>query len=446
MSKTSEMNRRNFLKVSIGGAVGAGITASSVSMSARDQKTKTQANRSAIREYRTLGRTGFKVSDIGIGASFLVNPQVLDMAFQMGLNYIDTAEHYSRGESERTIGKVLNNHDRKSIFITTKLNLKYGGEPTKKNIKMRFMKCLERMQTDYADCLMIHMCEAGSVKHEPYHEAIKELKKEGRVYFSGLSNHGLEQRIYGHTQDPMEQVLLAAAEDGRFDVALFVYNFLQQEQGKKILAACKKHNMGVTLMKTNPVNVYNRRKAGIDKREAEGKETHPVLKKRMEEYKEYLKRAEDFKHKYGLKSETEIRDAAIKFVLGHPDVHTVCPSMNSFDELEAFAALSGGRLQVKEKGMLSHYESGLGRFYCRHACGQCEPSCPHQVPVNTILRYNHYFEVQGQEKHAMSNYALLPGSKADSCLDCTGVCERACPHNVPIQSLLLNAHDNLILG
>lgn len=443
MSEKKQMNRRHFLKNSMTGVLGAGILSST---DALHPENRQQEKELKIREYRILGRTGFKVSDIGIGTSFLTNPKVLELALDMGLNYIDTAEHYSRGESERTIGQVLKNRDRKSVFISTKLNLSFGGKSTKENIKERFMKCLERMQTDYADCLMIHMCPVEQVKHEDFHAAVKELKAEGKVHFTGLSSHGLEQRIYGDTKDPMEKVVIAAAEDGRFDAALFVYNFLQKEQGEKIIEACKKKNVGVTLMKTNPVNVYQRIKAAIDRRKEMGGQIPESLKKTMEDYRLYLEKAEDFKEKYGLKNEKDIRSAAIKFVLSHPGVHTVCPSMNSFDELEAFAALSGQKLLAGDTRMLNNYESNLGRLYCRHACGECEPACPYNVPVNTIMRYNHYFEVQGREKHAMTQYHQLTGAKADRCRDCSGACVTACLHHVPIRDLLLNAHWNLTLG
>ena len=48
----------------------------------------------------------------------------------------------------------------------------------------------------------------------------------------------------------------------------------------------------------------------------------------------------------------------------------------------------------KDKCLLVEYNSQLGQYYCHHACGEGESSCPHHVPVNTIMRYNHYFEVQ----------------------------------------------------
>ncbi len=176
----------------------------------------------------------------------------------MGINYIDTAEHYMNGQAERAVGEVLKGRDRSSIFLTTKLNLTMGGS-SKEELKQRFQACLDRMQTDYVDCLMIHMTpRVEEVKHEGFHEAAAELKAEGRVRFLGLSNHGTEHVAYGRVESPMENVIGAAAEDGRFDVALFVYNFLQKEQGERIIEACRARDMGVTLMKTNPVGVVAR--------------------------------------------------------------------------------------------------------------------------------------------------------------------------------------------
>ena len=60
------------------------------------------------------------------------------------MNYIDTAEHYENGNSERAIGQVLKTRDRKSVFLTTKLNLTFNKQISKVEIRDRFMKCLER--------------------------------------------------------------------------------------------------------------------------------------------------------------------------------------------------------------------------------------------------------------------------------------------------------------
>jgi predicted aldo/keto reductase-like oxidoreductase len=61
------------------------------------------------------------------------------------------------------------------------------------------------------------------------------------------------------------------------------------------------------------------------------------------------------------------------------------------------------------------------------------------------MRYNHYFVAQGREKHAMQEYARLTRPNADACVNCSGECEAACPYNVPVRTLLAQAHENLML-
>ena len=121
-------------------------------------------------------------------------------------------------------------------------------------------------------------------------------------------------------------------------------------------------------------------------------------------------------------------------------------SVNDFDLLGSFLALSGQRLNRAEGPMLASYEELLGPFYCRHGCGICEPACPHQVPVNDILRYGHYFDAQRREKQAMVKYASLPRPDASRCLDCDAPCEDACPFGVPARALLTRAHQRLVLA
>lgn len=440
-SKKSGISRRGFIGSAFAAAASLGIAGRNRLFSASAEDI---AEKPKIKEYRTLGRTGFKVSDISFGTGNLNEPSLLEAALDMGINYIDTAEHYGSGNSEKTIGEVMKNRDRKSVFITTKLNFFMGK--SHKVLKERTIRCLERLQLDYVDCLMIHMTpSAEQLKHEPYHEVIRELKAEGKVRFTGLSNHGTEHKLAGGSKDPMEKVVLAAAEDGRFDVVLFVYNFIQREQGEKILKACKEKNMGTTLMKTNPVKFYSEMKAFLDQAKERGRKIHESTWKLLDEYKVHVAKAEEFKEKYNLKSEAQVRDAAIKFCLNNPDVHAVCPTIDNFEELENYVALSGQRLEPMEKDMLADYEDVHGKFYCRHACGACESSCPYGVPINTIMRYDHYFRAQRREKHALAKYADLRGENAGSCTDCTGYCERSCTYGVPIQGLLMMAHQTLTL-
>jgi predicted aldo/keto reductase-like oxidoreductase len=418
---------------SLGLAKGKGLLA---------QETDPNADAPRIKKYRTLGRTGFRCSDIGFGSSGVTDPALMSAIFDAGVNYVDCAEGYLRGQVEKTIGLAVKNRDRKKVFITTKLGLRKND--TKQTVIQRANKCLERLQSPYIDCLMIHMpSTVAALDNEAYHSAIKDLKAEGKVRFSGLSNHGSQ---WGDVPETMETVHLAAAEDGRFDVALLVYNFIQREMGENILKAYKKKNVGATLMKTNPVLNYEERRVEIEKAEEEGRDISPRTRALVERLKARADLADGFKKKYNLSHFDEIRDAAIKFVLDNPDVCTACPTILNYNDLEAYVSLSGSTFDLKAQNTLSAYKAIYGEFYCRHACGQCEPHCPSCVPVNTIMRYNHYFVGQKKEKEAMLQYASLPTNKADSCFHCEGHCEMACPYGVPVQGLLVWAHRTLTLA
>ncbi len=435
------INRRGFLKTTATGMLGAGVMGLSPDLIHGEQKKQDSKKKILkIKEYRVLGRTGFKVSDIGIGTSRQFPVEVIKMLLDAGVNYIDTAERYGRGQSETNVGKAIKGRDRKSLFITSKLNLR--GSETKEEIIERTNKCLERLQTPYIDCMMIHSVSMKTIKMESFHQAAKQLKGEGKLRFIGVSNHGPR---FGRKGDSMEKVLLAAATDGRFDVMLIVYNFLKKTEGEAVIEACKKKNIGVTIMKSNPVGRYYSLLEKVEQMKKEGKKVDDRTKRYFDRLKETAVQAEVFAKKHDLKDPSEISNAALRFVLNNPKVDVLNLAFGSFEDVEKFLPISGSRLESKDKKKLIMYEQGPGNFYCRHACGICETNCPHDVPVNTIMRYNHYFDGHGSEKYAMDKYASLDTVKAELCQDCSGHCESACPFNIPIKGLLTMAHQQLTL-
>jgi len=175
-------------------------------------------------------------------------------------------------------------------------------------------------------------------------------------------------------------------------------------------------------MKTNPIRSYNHMKEWLERsRYSKGKELSAEEKENVERMEKKVENAQEFIKRHNLKSDKEIRDAAIRFVLSNPNVHTVCVTVSNYEEMRSYLKLSGSRLKPQDKALLSAYKSECGSLYCRHACGRCEPECPHGIPVNTIMRYDHYFFSQGREKHAMAKYAALKSEKADNCQNCAGV-------------------------
>lgn len=444
MGKCARLNRRSFIKTSLAGTIGAGVIGHAQEKAAGPHSPKGELK---IKDFRVLGRTGFKVSDIGFGAAGFSNANVLKQAIAMGVNYIDTAEGY--GQSEALIGEAIKDVPRGSLFVTTKLFL-YRGENTRESLKAKVYQSLEKMRSDYVDCLMIHSCSLEQVKHEGFHAAARELKSEGKVRFLGISNHGIEQKMSGPAEEPMDQVVAAAVRDGRFDVMLFVYNFILRDPGEKILALCKENDIGATLMKINPVDNYRFYVERWENFKKSGRQIDDKIRaqqeKLLKDYEAYIGRADEFRNRHKISSDDQLRAAAIRFALSNPLVHSACISIDNFELLKTCVALSGTRLNAGEQVLLGDYEESLGRYYCRHACGICEKECPKGVAVNTIMRYNHYFGAQGREKYSMLRYRELDGADARACSQCHGACEKACPFQVPIQTLLMAAHQKLTLA
>jgi predicted aldo/keto reductase-like oxidoreductase len=444
MSKTRGFNRRNFIKHSALGLIGGGM----MSRTGRAyMQEEIEADAPRIKEYRTLGRTGFKVSDLGTGDFDDVGPfrGLLDA----GVNYIDTSEYY--GQHGRKIGEAIKGRDRSSLFISSKLMADTSIRRIatigidKKGFLQRANRVMEHMQLDYLDCLMISSPETvDMLMCEGFHQATEQLKKEGKIKYVGVSHHG-SQWWMKKPKESMEKVLLAAAEDGRFDVMLLAYNFLKEDMSDRVLEVCGQKNIGTTLMKTNPIRSYNNMKEWLERQKSRGREMNEQDRENVARMEKKLENAQEFIKRHNLKSEKEIRDAAIRFVLSNPNVSTVCVTVLNFEEMRDYLKLSGSRLGPQDKALLSAYSKECGSLYCRHACGLCESECPHQVPVNTIMRYDHYFVSQGREKHAMTKYAALESHTADRCQDCAGHCESACPYGVPVKALLAAAHHTLTL-
>jgi len=440
MKSKKGMNRRQFIKNSTIGVMGAGI-ANEGSKLLADEKSPTPITK--IKAYRKLGLTGFLASDIALGG--VSNVEVIRAMLDAGVNYIDTAETYERGKSEISMGQAIKDRDRKSLFITTKLHI--NEDESKESILTRAKQCLQRLDTEYIDCLMTHNPSfAELVKYEPFHQACDQLKKEGKLKFVGISSHGSR---HGRKQDPMDKVLLGAAEDGRFSVMLLVYNFIQREMAERVLAVCQEKKIGVTLMKTNPVGRYLGMKERIEEMK-KSEDQDPERMKRMQSYFDNLKKTAEkgdwFIKKYNLTDNAEIRTAATRYVLANPKVTTVLARTRSFEDMDQFLKASGTNISESEIKKLAAFERGPGKFYCRHACGLCESCCPHEIPINTIMRYNHYFDAQRNEKYALEKYAALNSPMANLCETCDGMCQNKCPFGVPIQGLLAMAHQNLCLN
>lgn len=445
LKKENTLTRRKFFK--IGGLTAASSTLTMCSPGSKEEKGGT------IKKYRKLGRTGFKVSDLALGGA-ANDPKVVRYAYDKGINYFDTAESYSRGASEKAIGDAMEFMDRKKIWVTTKIH--FNPEETEQNLLDRFSKCQERLNTEYVDALYIHSVQkVDMLDHKGFHSAVKKLKAEGRVKHAGISCHGPENK----EDDSFEKVITTAAEDGRFDLMLLSYNFLNKDEAEKVLKVCKKNNIGTTAMKTcpgiisidpvDPENLTEDYQADVDRMEKRGLSREDAIKRLQEWVEGEMKTIEQIKpfaEKYGITSNEELRKASCQWVLQNPDMNTVCLGLSTFEDIDNFIELSGSKFKAAYTSMLQDYKKVFSNLYCRHGCSTCLDKCSKSLPISTIMRYSYYFKTHGWEKYAMQKYAQLKDSNGLQCLDCDAPCTNSCPYGVNIQSNMVRTHSLLSLA
>jgi len=139
----SEMGRRNFIRKMSSAMLGVwtgGLWHAPPSVAKTDK--------SPTLEYRTLGRTGLKVTTVGMGVMNCSDSAVVLRAFDLGINFFDTAPSYMGGRNEEMVGKTLKGK-RDKVFIQTKL-----GTSDEKRMRDSVERSLRRLQTDYVDILL----------------------------------------------------------------------------------------------------------------------------------------------------------------------------------------------------------------------------------------------------------------------------------------------------
>ena len=452
------ISRRNFVRV--GGAAlagGAALGAHPVPAAATPRPSLFPTplwQDASIQRHRTLGRTGWQVSDIGMGSVPLRESNVVRYAYDKGVNYFDTAEGYGNGAAESAIGEAMQHMERDRIFVATKGRV--SNDDTAATIVDKVHKSLERLKTDYVDAYSIHAVSSiEALSHSGYHHAMDQLKAEGRVRFTGCTYHG-PRNPQGIS---MGDLLTAAAEDGRFDVILLVYNFMNHEEADRIIAACKANDVGTTAMKTSPgvlrhqpldpANLTEQQVRYIERFTSRGQSREDALQRleaQTERRKDLYERTQSFVEQYGLQSDEQLRLGSIHWVIQNPDMHTACVAFTNFDLVDRVVPLSGTEMGSAELQMLQECRYALNSQYCRHGCVACSGSCPYDVPVSTIMRYAYYYEGQGREKDAMKLYSRLSATETTACDRCAGECAGACPYGIDILPSLLQAHDMLTLA
>lgn len=149
--------------------------------------------------YRKLGRTGLKVSEISLGSWLTYGNsteediafKTIDKAYELGINYFDTANAYANGQAEITMGKALKKYSRESFVLSTKVFWPMGADLnerglSRKHILAQAHASLKRLGVDYIDIYYCHRFDHETPVEETL-RAIDDLVRQGKVHYVGVS-------------------------------------------------------------------------------------------------------------------------------------------------------------------------------------------------------------------------------------------------------------------
>ena len=374
---TTGINRRDFLKVGLAGTTSALLGWEGLADAMHYASAESFVFPAPV--YRTLGRTGLKITIISFGAMLTPEPEVMKIAFDHGVNYVDTARRYMGGKNEEIVAKALKGN-RDKVYVATKIS---PASTSKENIFKDVETSLKALETDYIDVIQLHNLTGREdrIFNPEIREALVRLKEQGKVRFFGVTTHKNEAEVL-HA--------LADDKDRFFDTALVKYNFKSDAQTKQAIARAAQANIGIIAMKTL---------AGGYATDALGP------------FSPY--------------------QAAIKWVLQDQHITATIPGMRDLAQLREDIAVMRTRFGYLDNFILKRYGAAVQPYYC-HLCGKCEATCPKGVAISTINRCLMYAEAYKSPVLARSTYHEIPSSlSASVCLDCSD-CVARCINKLDI--------------
>lgn len=364
--------------------------------------------------YRTLGRTGLKVSQLGFGAMRLpmtgegkearVNRDLaipmIHRAFAGGVNYIDTAVGYCNEDSQRAVGDALKGW-RDRVVLSTK-NWYYGDD--EKAWWTLLEQSLERLQTGHIDIYNHHGINAKSWEENVRPRVSKWMQK--------AKDQGLIRHICTSFHDNND-ALKKIVDSGYPDVITLQYNLLDRQLEEGIALA---HERGIGVVVMGPVGGG---RLGDHSRVLEG--LVPGI--------------------------ARVPELALRFVLANPHVSIALSGMSTMEQVEEnlkAASQAAGLSDADVAAIDAHLArlKAMADLYCT-GCNYCMP-CPKDVAIPKIFERYNRGRVYGLWTSARQAYANLgqgwdKGARADACVDC-GACEKKCPQHLPIREQLKEAH------
>jgi aryl-alcohol dehydrogenase-like predicted oxidoreductase len=344
-----------------------------------------RAEKKPVLEYRTLGKTGLKVTTVSMGVMNCSDPSVLLRAFDLGINFYDTADCYMRGRNEEMVGQTFKGK-RNKIFIQTKVHAH-----DEKKMRASVERSLHRLQTDYIDVLVWHGHSSPEEVSDPaLFEFMSKMKKEGKVRFTGFSSHS-----------HMAALLREAAKSNYHDVALVSYNFTHSKDLKEAVALAAKSGIGIVAMKTQ-AGGYKKAKMGS----------------------------------------LSPHQAALRYILMDQNVSCAVPGVTTIDQIEECAGVMGTSLSKKDLDDLKQYQSFLHGRICT-LCGGCVGECPYGVSHGDLLRTVMYHDGYENDSLFRKSLQTITTQNIQPCSECSS-CSIVCRRGLDIKAQIQKAQEIIV--
>ncbi|MBI4187633.1 MAG: aldo/keto reductase [Chloroflexi bacterium] len=199
-------------------------------------------------EYRNLGCSGLKVSEIGLGGNTFgqradepTSLAIINHAIDIGINYFDTADMYTQGRSEELVGKAVKDR-RSQVIIATKFARAMGDGPNNRGgSRYYIMKAVEaslsRLQTDYIDVYQMHLPDRTTPIEETL-RALDDLVRTGKVRYIGCSNFAAWQLCEALWTSKANNLNSFVSIQNR-------YNLIDRSIEAELVPCCRAYNIGV---------------------------------------------------------------------------------------------------------------------------------------------------------------------------------------------------------
>jgi len=371
--------------------------------------------------YRKFGSMDWEVSALGFGCMRFpiiggnssqieekAAAEMLYLAIDQGLNYVDTAYPYHGGQSESFLGKTLQGAYRDKVKLATKLP-SWKIEKTR-DFDFYLNEQLERLQTDQIDCYLLHTLDKKSwtkIESLGVLNWTEKARADGRIKHLGFSFHD-EFDVFKSIVDAYQM----------WDFCMIQYNYMDQDYqaGKTGLEYAADRGLGVVIME-------------------------PLRGGRLVDPPPKIQAIWD-------EAET-IRTPAewsLQWLWNHPQVSLVLSGMSTLDQVQEnlkSAAKSGvGSLPNNDLQLVTHVKEtyqDMALIPCT-LCNYCLP-CPEGVDIPRILKIYNDGIMYDKVESSKTDYNLWvpPDVKGDNCVVC-GECEEQCPQGIPISDWLAQIH------